>query len=271
MENKDIDIDKDNVKKKEKENFTDVNKWDNYYINAEKNQTNPPWESQEVFHVLKDFFEDSNKYLNHKLHIEKNFLEKNENKMKIIELGSGSSYSSLWLASKGHDVTAVDISPYAIKRAKNIDIKNTVNWVCMDIFDKNMFKENNNDNINQFNNDNLDNIISEESFDFIFDMQCFHVLKEINCDLFCDIVFKLLKKGGKIMIVVGANIDSYAKDKIMEKSENIKGPPKLFVDDFLIPFNKIGLKVISIKLSRFNSTIAYGNEPPLCWVGIFEK
>ena len=78
--------------------------------------------------------------------------------------------------------------------------------------------------------DEDENEIKEESFDFLFDMQCFHVLRDINTNLFCEIVYKLLKKGGKLMVVVGANIDTYAKDKLMEKSENAKGPCKLYVD-----------------------------------------
>lgn len=99
--------------------------------------------------------------------------------MKIIELGSGASFTSIWLASIGHEVTAIDISPSAIKRAKIIDKNNSVNWICLDIFNNNFFKE-----------------IKEEFYDFLFDMQCFHVLRDINTDLFCKIVFKLLKKGG---------------------------------------------------------------------------
>ena len=49
--------------------------------------------------------------------------------MKIIELGSGASFTSIWLASIGHEVTAIDISPSAIKRAQIIDKNNSVNWI----------------------------------------------------------------------------------------------------------------------------------------------
>ena len=99
--------------------------------------------------------------------------------MKIIELGSGASFTSIWLASIGHEVTAIDISPSAIKRAQIIDKNNSVNWICLDIFNNNFFKE-----------------IKEEFYDFLFDMQCFHVLRDIILIYFARLYLNFSKKVG---------------------------------------------------------------------------
>ena len=91
--------------------------WNNYHITAEKNNTITPWGSQEVFHALKDFIEEPNKYLNQP---HNKFFSK---EMKMIELGSVASLTSMWLADKVHEVTSIDIAPSAIKRVKNLDKK----------------------------------------------------------------------------------------------------------------------------------------------------
>ena len=232
-------------------NKTNIEKWNYYYINAEQKKTSPPWESSEVFHALKDWLLEDSSYDESllKFSIQKPF--------KIIELGSGASSSSIWLAQLGHEIYALDISPEAIKRAKLFDMDNKVNWVEADILDENLF--------------NFNKEIQKESFDIVFDLQCFHVLRTVNSKRTCEVIFNLLKKGGKLMIVVGATLHPYTRDNPILSTENSNGPPKISIDDFLIPLTKVGLKAISIKLSRFNKTSSYGDSPPLCWVGIFEK
>ncbi len=229
---------------------TDLGKWNDYYIKAEKDSTSPPWESTEVFHALRDWISNEGLYDNESIKL------KNNKNLKIIELGSGASHSSLWLA-QNNDVFAIDISPEAIKRAKSFDKNNQVNWICSDLLDKNFFENNSK--------------IQKESFDVVFDMQCFHVLRNIDEEQAVDVIYYLLKKGGKIMIIVGASLEPYGKDMIREESENKKGPPKITIDEFLIPFTSKGFKVLSIKLSKFNKTEVYGENPPFCWIGIFEK
>lgn len=230
---------------------TDIEKWNNYYINAEKNRSDPPWESKEVFHVLRDWFKAEGQYENNLLKCD------HSNSLNIIELGSGASYSSLWLSDQGHNVFAIDVSPEAIKRAESIDTENKVNWICADLLDDNFFINNKN--------------VEKESFDVVFDMQCFHVLRTKNQSKAVDVIFDLLKKDGKLMIVVGASLEAYDKNNLINNSEKNNGPPKILIDDFLIPLTKKGFKALSVKLSRFNKTVAYGDNPPFCWVGIFVK
>ena len=229
----------------------DLDKWNKYYINAEKNRTDPPWESKEPFHALKDWFKAEGLYAKDLIKL------KTSEKLKIIELGSGASYSSVWLAEQGHNVFAIDVSPEAIKRAESFDTKKKVNWICADLLDNQFFEINKN--------------IEKESFDVLFDMQCFHVLRTKDENKSVEIMFDLLKKGGKLMIVVGASLEPYAKENIQTDSANNSGPPKIFIDDFLIPLTNKGFKALSVKLSRFNKTLAYGDNPPFCWVGIFER
>lgn len=232
---------------------TDINKWNNYYLKAKENSTTPPWESSEVFHALRDWFQAVG------LYSEKILKLKTESSLKIIELGSGASFSAIWLAEQAdnNNVFAIDISPEAIKRAETFDIEKKVNWVCADLLDDDFFIKHKS--------------IEKESFDVLFDIQCFHVLRNLNESKAVEIMFDLLKKGGKLMVVVGACLEPYAKDSVLSSTENNNGPPKIFVDEFLIPLVSKGFKTLSVKLSRFNKTVVYGDNPPFCWVGVFEK
>lgn len=241
-------------------------KWDNYY----NNDKTPPWESSLPFHGLLKALNDYNllpdKYRN------------------VIELGSGilikiiitiifiivivfllllllffviififimhlgRSQSAIYLASQSYNVTAIDFCNQAINDAKLLS--NKVNWICGDILDDNLFN----------------NIISKESYDIVFDMQCFHVLKHINENRSSEVIYNCLRKGGYALIVVGAKLD--------ETIEQTKpGPVLLSRNELITPFVKVGLELVSIELSTFNETDYYLtlDNIPSCYIGIFKK
>jgi len=134
-------------------NDNDKLKWDNYYAN---DNITPPWESEKPFHGLI-------KALN-----ELNLNPRDFN--NVIELGCGRSQSAIYLSSQLYNVTAIDFCTKAINDAKLLSDK--VNWICGDILDDNLFNN---------------SIILKESYDIVFDMQCFHVLKDINENRACEV------------------------------------------------------------------------------------
>jgi len=212
--------------------MNDKKKWDNYYNNESKQ---PPWESDMVFHKLPNIL--------------------NENKLdsieynNIIELGCGRSQTAIYLANNHYNVTAIDFCEKAINDAKAIN--DDVNWLVCDILDDNLF-------------DKLD----KESYDMVFDMQCFHVLRDINESKAVNVIYNLLKKDGIAIIVVGAKHSDDNDDNVPKP-----GPSLLTREQLVFPFTNIGFELQSIELSTFNVTEFYLSMDaiPECWIGIFKK
>ena len=212
-------------------NDNDKLKWDNYYAN---DNIVPPWESEKPFHGLI-------KALN-----ELNLNPRDFN--NVIELGCGRSQSAIYLSSQLYNVTAIDFCSKAINDAKLLSDK--VNWICGDILDDNLFNN---------------SVILKESYDIVFDMQCFHVLKDINETRACEVIFNCLKKGGLAIIIVGAKFLTIEQPKT--------GPTLLTIEEFTTPFLKTGLQLVSIEVSEFNETEYYLTleNIPKCYIGIFKK
>jgi hypothetical protein len=73
------------------------------------------------------------------------------------------------------------------------------------------------------------------------------------------------------MIVTGA----LSEDEIPQYDSKVPrpGPPLLSKEEILNPFLKLGLKIISITLSKFNQNRTYNCEEtiPKAWVAVFQK
>jgi SAM-dependent methyltransferase len=109
--------------------------------------------------------------------------------------------------------------------------------------------------------------IEKEGFDFVFDMQCFHVVRSIDESKAVDVLYSVLRPGGRAMVVVGA---------VPEAGEPVfvNGPPTLTQEELLLPFQRQGFELMSIYGSRFNNTPRYMAElphPPRCWIALFRK
>lgn len=217
----------------------DVAKWEAYHCAP----TTPPWESTEVFAGLPPLLE--------KLARES---MPTSSKKKAIEFGCGASKTAVWLAEQaGWEVTGVDISPRAIERATILDSRQLVRWVQADVL-------------------RLPGTLpagreEDGSFDLVFDMQCFHFLRDIDRDGAVEAISNCLKPGGTAVIVVGAPNPEAA---------NGPGPCRLtrqeFVDDFAA--GAADLELVSLTLSSFNPTPFYDahfSRPPPCWIGTFRK
>lgn len=102
-------------------------------------------------------------------------------KSKILEIGCGLGTESIFLALRGMNVTAIDISDSAIKTAKQLaDIyKVNVNWKVGNI---------------------LNSSFEEDKFDVITDQGCFHHLTDDERRIYLHQVQKILKPDGMFIL-----------------------------------------------------------------------
>jgi SAM-dependent methyltransferase len=114
----------------------------------------------------------------------------------------------------------------------------------------------------------------EASYDALFDLQCFHALRDVDEKRICSVISKLVKPGGVAMIVTGAPEGKSEGSVEVEVEATQPGPPRLSAEEVVDPFKAEGLELVNIWKSRFNPTAAYsaaGKLPPACWVAVFRK
>ena len=102
---------------------------------------------------------------------------------RAVVLGCGAGTNSIYLASKGFDVTAIDVAPtaLAIAKARADKAKVSVRWMLVDVTAVPKFKP----------------------FDFIFDRGCYHGVRRSNAKGFVESARKLSRAGTKFLILAG--------------------------------------------------------------------
>lgn len=102
---------------------------------------------------------------------------------RVVELGCGTGVNAVYLASQGFDVTAIDLSPVALKAARQRaqEAGVTVNWIHADVLHPPALG----------------------SFDLIFDRGCYHGVRRINAAGYVETVKTLIRAGGRVLILAG--------------------------------------------------------------------
>lgn len=118
---------------------------------------------------------------------------------KIIDLGCGTGNYAIYLASRGFDVTGIDISPAAIKIAKENAKKKGIacNFLVADVLG--------------------DLCEVKEKFDFAFDWELLHHIFPEQRMMYVENVYKLLNPGGVYLSVCFSE-----KDKEFSGSGNYR-------------------------------------------------
>ena len=118
---------------------------------------------------------------------------------RAVELGCGTGTNAVFLAQRGFQVTALDISPVALEKARN-----RAKQLGMNV---------------EFIEEDICRLSHElEAFDFVFDRGCYHCARKIDLPGFLKTVAQLTRPGSKWLTLTGnAN----------EESEEGKGPPRL--------------------------------------------
>ena len=150
------------------------------------------------------------------------FLEKGE----FLDLGTGPGTQAIELAKKGFKVIGSDISPSAIENAKLLS--SNVNFVI--------------DNI-------LNSKFETESFDYILDRGCFHVLSVDDRITYLSQIKRILKKEGIIFL------------KCMSKNEknlpDYQGPHKFHKEELMNYFER------DFDIKKSKDSVYYGTLKPL--------
>jgi SAM-dependent methyltransferase len=98
-------------------------------------------------------------------------------KGRFLDLGCGPATQAIELSKLGFQVTATDISENAITRAKRMS--KDIEFIVDDI---------------------LESKLKEDSFDYIFDRGCFHVLEPSSRQKYVNQVSRFLRDGGLLFL-----------------------------------------------------------------------
>ena len=146
---------------------------------------------------------------------------------RVLEIGCGNGNDAIFLAKKGFDVTAIDISKRAIEiakeRAKKANVK--CNFIAEDAT-------------------NLKSVSGK--FDFVYDRACFHFIPEQKRGEYVQTVKKFLINGGYFFLIVSSDKDT-VKGPYQFSKEDIE---KIFGNDFDI----IDIQLVTLKQHKENPT-----------------
>jgi len=155
---------------------------------------------------------------------------------KVLEFGCGTGQNAIYLAGLGFDVTAVDISETAIKRAMEGLVRGLeVNFQVANI---------------------IDGPIEGGPFEFVFDRGCLHSFDTPSGRMACSkAVAENLADGGLWLTMAGNGDDP----------DTMSGPPRLTGREILEAVEP-SFEVLELKRSRFDS-----DNAPLIWSCLSRK
>jgi methyl halide transferase len=127
---------------------------------------------------------------------------------RAIELGCGTGTNAIYLASRGFDVTALDLSAAAIVQSqkKAAEAGANVRFLEADVCRLNF---------------------ELEPFDFIFDRGCYHSVRGIDIAGFLQTMRRLSRPGTRFLLLAG------------NANEQGQGPPRVHEHEIRIDFEKL--------------------------------
>lgn len=142
---------------------------------------------------------------------------------RAVEIGCGSGNDAIYLASQGFDVTAIDISPTALRIAqqKALQAGVKVKWILADVLKPPDLGK----------------------FDFLYDRGCYHDIRRHDLSGYLAAIRTLTHDASRLLILAGsANADSYWR---------FHGPPRVKKKDLLDDF-AVGFKLVKLSEFRFD-------------------
>lgn len=154
---------------------------------------------------------------------------------RVLEVGCGTGTNAVWLAQRGLTVTALDLSPLAVSRARARAEAAGVPLTVLEL-------------------DFLSDTVPGAPFDLVFDRGVFHVFDAPEArDAFAARVAALLAEGGRWLSIIGST----------EGPPRDGGPPRRSARDVLTALEP-HLELVSLQSTRFSTTEDGGN-PPAAW------
>lgn len=202
--------------------MNDEHKWNQRYLNQDT-----PWETG-----------------THHPELERLFCHYVKKGQTVLEIGCGTGINANWLNQAGYKVTAIDISPEAIKLAKkNI---HSVNFLCMDF---------------------LKNGHILPCFAAVYDCAVFQVLREDQRQAFVKAIASHCEAGGYWINISCSKDEAYT----IENQTKIKSPPSLTAANIIVVaepfFELIEMKRCHFHINRKGSGSASFNA----WGCVFKK
>jgi SAM-dependent methyltransferase len=173
--------------------------------------------------------------------LEEYFATLSQTPARVLEIGCGTGTNAIWMAKKGCDVVATDLSPAAIGAAleKQGDSGTKVNFQVSDIIEKSP--------------------VPPSSVDFVFDRGVFHVMPPDMRRVFIDRVAEALDENGFWLCLAG-NADEF-------RPPEAEGPPQLKASDLIDDAEK---KFEVHRLERASFVLPDG-KPHLAWKILYMK
>lgn len=127
---------------------------------------------------------------------------------QTIELGCGTGINAVWLAQQGFEVTAVDISPRAIEKARGraAEAGVKIRFVVADVLD---LKE------------------VSDTYAFFFDRGCYHVVREFDVQAYLRTLWQLTVPGSLGLVLTGNARETYEDGPPVVTEEKLRAelPP----------------------------------------------
>lgn len=163
---------------------------------------------------------------------------------RVLEIGCGTGTNAIFLAQSGFDVTAVDLSEEAIKRAKTKAEQSgvKVNFIQADVTA-------------------LPDV--GPPFPFVFDRGTYHIVRSINLSGFQSMLAKMVAPGGYFAVLAG---------NPNEDAPPEKGPPRVSASDLCAELEGEAFDLVRLRESNFHGVRIDGEElEPLAWSGLLKR
>ena len=140
---------------------------------------------------------------------------------RVVELGCGTGTNAIFLASKGFDVTAIDVAPTALRlaeeKARKAEVR--VRWLLADVLSPPKL----------------------EPFDLVYDRGCYHGVRQQNAARYVEALARLTRPGSRVLILAGnANEPRHY------------GPPRVTEEQLRADFSKL-FEFQWLRETRFDS------------------
>jgi methyl halide transferase len=140
----------------------------------------------------------------------------------VLELGCGTGADAICLFRHGFDVTAIDISPMAIERARGRAEREDalIRFIQADAV--------------QF-------AATAGQFDFVFDAGFYHYIRQTNMDAYLDVLWRVTRPGSYYLSLMGADSETYEG-----------GPPQVSEEDIHDELGRL-FEFVHLRPFRFES------------------
>jgi SAM-dependent methyltransferase len=152
---------------------------------------------------------------------------------RVVDMCCGSGTDAIYLASKGFDVTAIDVAPsalgHAMEKARQANV--SVQWMVADILAPPVLKP----------------------FDFVYDRGCYHVVRDQNLTAYLETVRRFSRPGTKFLLLATRG-DEQSRVELSGEDHSGGGHSGVTEEelrfDFLTMFDVEWLRQITLESSR---------------------